>query len=97
MDAKEAVLLSNIPGVLRDIDDPKSVIREINPLSGDVFQYVHPSKSKNGKGGLKSKLSVGKCMVEQGGVVHIANGRDENILQRILLEHKNPGTTLRRQ
>lgn len=92
MGAKTLVLLSNIDGIYTgDPSDCLSkVIRTVSPES-DLGQYIRPSKSSAGRGGMESKYNTAVSVANAGIKVIIANGNRENILPDVLT---SPSTTL---
>lgn len=91
--AQDLVILSNVPGLMKYYPVASSVIPRINLFEEDAYQYLSNVKSGNGTGGMKTKIDVARHLLEKGCETHIAQGRDPNILQRILLDGDNPGTT----
>lgn len=92
MSAKTLVLLSNIDGIYTgNPTDPHSeVIRNVSADS-DLGQYIQPSKSSAGRGGMESKYHTACDAAKAGIRVIIANGNRENILPDVLT---SPETTL---
>ena len=92
--AQDLVILSNVPGLMRNYPDTSSVIHRINPLEHDAYQYISEKKSDNGTGGMETKVDVAIHLLEAIGCkTHIAYGREPHILRKILLQGENPGTT----
>lgn len=77
------VLLSDVDGLYKDVNDPSTLIRVIH----DLDHYKHlagGSNSKHGRGGMKTKLEAAKIALEAGVEMWIANGRAENAIQRAI-------------
>ncbi|MFH1715341.1 MAG: acetylglutamate kinase [Elusimicrobiota bacterium] len=90
--AKKLIFVSDIPGVLKDVNDESSIIKEIN--AGSVAQMV-----KKGiiSGGMVPKLESAKRALGRGvGEVDIVDGRVKGILKKCLESTKIMGTRLRR-
>lgn len=81
LDAGTLVLLSNIDGIYTgNPSDPSSrLIREVH-REDNLGQYILPSKSSAGRGGMESKYKTACSVAEKGIRVIIANGKRENIL-----------------
>lgn len=95
MEGSEAlIILSNINGIYDGSPElPESkVIREITSKSKSLNDAISTTKSNFGRGGMLTKYHIAK-KVSKGGInVHIANGKKENTLLRIMnmeedLEH----------
>ena len=88
--AKKFIALTNIDGLLKDIDDPTSIIhelttREAKELFGSVIQ-----------GGMIPKIEACLIALEKGvNSSHIINGTKKDSLLRILLSDKKLGTELK--
>lgn len=77
------VLLSDINGVRKEVADEQSVIRNIT----DLAQYEHLAKgtrSSNGTGGMVTKFSAAQIAVRSGVDMWIADGREEDVIERTL-------------
>lgn len=88
--AEKFVALTNIDGLLRDIDDPESIISELSPneareLFGSVIQ-----------GGMIPKIEACLIALEKGvNSSHIINGTKKEHLLRILLTDDKLGTEIK--
>lgn len=79
------VFLTSVDGVMRVKDDPSTVIDVVEPGSEDWKNYVkQDDKSKKGKGGMYSKCERAQTLARQGIWAHIANGREKDIVQKVL-------------
>lgn len=96
MDADTLVILSNVDGVYRDVDDGaaaggddvavlpvrREVIRTVSP-SDDISGYISREKSGFGRGGMTAKCAIARKAAAEGIRVIIANGRRAGILTDI--------------
>jgi len=89
LQADKFIALTNIDGLLRDVDDPGSIIRELSPaearsLFGSVIQ-----------GGMIPKIEACLIAIEKGvHSAHIINGTKKGSLLRILKENEQEGTII---
>jgi acetylglutamate kinase len=89
LQADKFIALTNIDGLLRDVDDPGSIIQSLTPaearsLFGTVIQ-----------GGMIPKIEACLIALEKGVTsAHIINGTKEGNLLRILREDAVLGTTI---
>lgn len=87
--ADELIVLTDIDGLRRDINDPKSLINvlkvlEIKDLLGDVI-----------KGGMIPKVESCRTAVQLGaGRARIINGKKPELLRQVLLERETFGTII---
>lgn len=86
MDFEALIILSNIDGLFTDHpDNPDAkVIREVQPDTSDLSNYIQTTKSEFGRGGMITKTTIARKIAEQGIHVHIANGKSDNILVDLL-------------
>lgn len=88
--AEKFVALTNIDGLLKDLDDPESIISELSPeearnLFGSVIQ-----------GGMIPKIEACLIALEKGvNSSHIINGTKKELLLRILLTDEKLGTEIK--
>lgn len=81
--AVKLVLLSDVDGVYRDMNDATTLI----PRIPDPDKYMHiagKSISKNSKGGMHAKFAAAKIAHSAGVDMWIANGKTENAIQLAL-------------
>ncbi|MCE1274128.1 MAG: glutamate 5-kinase [Chlorobiales bacterium] len=78
------VILSNVDGLFDMSGETKRVIGEIDPASRSFSQYIRPSKSEFGRGGMLTKCNIASKLSQLGITVHIANGTTPGILQSIV-------------
>ena len=88
--AEKFVALTNIDGLLKDLDDPKSIISELTPEEArDLFGSVI-------QGGMIPKIEACLIALEKGvHSSHIINGTKKELLLRILLTDEKLGTELK--
>ncbi len=61
----------------------ETLITEIDPSAKHFHQYITPTKSEFGRGGMLTKCHIAQKLSKLGITVHIANGRTPGILTRI--------------
>lgn len=88
MDAEALMILSNIDGIFDGSpDNPSSkVIREIGGDNTDLSNFIQPSKSSFGRGGMLTKCRIAQKVASEGIEVIIANGTKEDIITDIILD-----------
>jgi glutamate 5-kinase len=74
------VLLSVVDGLLDEHGKPVRLVENLD----HARQLVRAEKSALGKGGMNSKLEAARMVTDAGEVMVVANGRDENVLVRVL-------------
>ena len=77
------VMLSDVDGFYADARDCSTLIREVT----NIHQYAHYAKdtsSKQGSGGMKTKLEAALIATKNGVDTWIANGQEENAVVRAL-------------
>jgi glutamate 5-kinase len=86
LDADALIILSNVDGIYNgDPKDPASeVIREIDPANTQFTAYVSAQRSQFGRGGMLTKSHMAQKVAALGIAVHIANGKAEEVLLRLL-------------
>ena len=91
MKADTLVLLTNVDGIYDG--DPSDLGTQIIPsvvYDRDISEYIQPSKSSHGRGGMTSKAHTAQEVASAGIKVIIANGNTPNILVRL---QQHPETT----
>ncbi|MEE9403777.1 MAG: glutamate 5-kinase [Algisphaera sp.] len=78
--ADALLLLTSVPGLL---DAQGQVIDRVDQVM-DQLQLVRREKSTWGSGGMQTKLEAARVAVESGEVAVIADGREPNIITRLL-------------
>lgn len=87
MNADMLIILTNVDGVYDgDPDDPNTkLIRVYDPAQIDLDHITSTSKKSGfGRGGILTKCSTAEKIASMGIPVHIANGRTENIISKII-------------
>ncbi|MDR2382323.1 MAG: glutamate 5-kinase [Prevotellaceae bacterium] len=91
MNVDALIILSNIDGVYNG--NPYAgnveVIREIKSKNTDISDYIYAEKSHFGRGGMITKTRIARKIAAQGIEVIIANGKRENILADLILNHSS--------
>ncbi len=91
--ADKLIILSNINGLYTgNPHDPKSQIIPEVKMNDKLEGIVSASKSQFGRGGMQTKLQMALKLAKLGVTVHIAHGKEESILLKILA-HQKVGTT----
>ena len=85
MQVDELIILSNIDGIYdgNPADPASRVIRSV-VASDDMEQYIQPSKSSLGRGGMLTKCHIARKVASEGIPVVIANGKTEDILLHLI-------------
>lgn len=86
LNADALIILSNVNGIYNgDPRNPASaVIPEIEPTTTGFSAFVTTQRSQFGRGGMITKCHMAHKVAQLGIAVHIANGKTENILTRLL-------------
>ena len=86
MNADALIILSNIDGIYNGRpDDPRStVIRQVEPGTRNIDEYIGTSKSQFGRGGMQTKCNIARKVAKEGIEVIIANGKRDGILPEVL-------------
>jgi glutamate 5-kinase len=86
LSADALIILSNVDGIYNG--DPKDagseVITEIEPSSTSFSSFITTHRSSFGRGGMVTKSNMAHKVARLGITVHIANGKTENILLKVL-------------
>lgn len=96
INAEGLIILSSVDGVLDGSpDDPASkVIPEIEPADPKWEQYILPSRSSFGRGGMHTKFRIAGKAAKVGIATYIANGRNPGVLASIV-KGESVGTLFR--
>lgn len=93
VDAEKLIILSNVKGIYNG--SPNKASSQVIPVIeyGDTSfeNFITSEKSNFGRGGMLTKCSMANKVASMGIPVHIANGKEENILMDII-EDKPIGT-----
>ena len=88
VNADRLIILSNVNGIYNGSpsDASSKVIPIIEYGDNDFENFVTTEKSNFGRGGMLTKCSIANKVASLGIPVHIANGKDENILLDIIAQ-----------
>ena len=88
LNADALIILSNVNGIYNgDPKDEKSeVIQEISGSATGFASFVTTQRSQFGRGGMITKCHMAQKVAQLGISVHIANGKTENVLKKVLNE-----------
>ena len=78
------VLLTSVAGLYEMVGKRRRLIRTVEHVSEETLQLDTGSRSSRGSGGITSKLRAAATITRAGVPVVIANGRQANIVPRIL-------------
>ena len=86
LNADALLILSNVNGIYTgDPKDPSSeLLREIEPTTTSFSSFVTTQRSQFGRGGMITKCHMAHKVAQLGIAVHIANGKTENVLPKLL-------------
>ncbi len=92
INAGTLVFLSDIDGLhARTNNKLTERIGQVHRITPEIEALAGAAGSKHSRGGMITKINGARIAIEGGAHVYIANGRDKNILQR-LLEGEDVGT-----
>lgn len=77
------ILLTNINGLNRVIDDDSTLIRTVTDI-GSIEQYARNAPSVHSKGGMQTKIQAAKIATQAGVETYIANGRTTQAITKAL-------------
>ena len=85
MNVEALIILSNVDGIYngKPGESKPEVLREID-IDKDISAYIHDTQSTFGRGGMITKYRIARKVAKEGIEVIIANGKTENILERII-------------
>lgn len=86
LSADAVIFLTSVGGVMtHEGDDGQRIVPEIRTEDIPLFEkHITAYKSKTGRGGMHTKFSVAKKLMEQGITAHIANGKRDNTVLDIV-------------
>ncbi len=86
LDADGLIILSNVDGIYNGNpkDAGSEVIQEIDHAATGLSSFITTQRSQFGRGGMLTKSHMARRVAQLGIAVHIANGKTENILPRLL-------------
>lgn len=86
LNADALIILSNVNGIYNG--DPKNEASKVIETIDDTFSgfsgFITTTKSTFGRGGMKTKSNMAYKVAQLGISVHIANGKTENVIPKIL-------------
>src|SRR5688572_12745083 len=82
------VILTVVDGLLDDAGNPVRLVENLD----HARQLVRVEKSALGKGGMNSKLEAARMVTDAGEVMAVANGRDPDVLVRLMNGAEDVGT-----
>jgi glutamate 5-kinase len=84
------IILSNVDGIFTgNPNHPDSkLIAEVDYNNASLEQYISKEKSAFGRGGMRTKSNIAHKVAGLGIHVHIANGKTEGILEKVVSEEK---------
>lgn len=87
IDADLLVLVSDIPGLYTAdpaVDERAELLREVQAITPEVEGYAGSVRPGLGTGGMATKLSAAKLATASGAEVRIVDGRERDVLLRVL-------------
>ncbi|MHA6246974.1 glutamate 5-kinase [Pontibacter sp. CAU 1760] len=86
LDADALLILSNVDGIYNGNpkDEGTEVIQEIDHNATGLASFISTQRSQFGRGGMLTKSHMARRVAQLGIAVHIANGKTENILLKLL-------------
>lgn len=90
--ADELVLLSDVDGLL---DEQGRLMRNIHEITPNILKLGGNSRCDLGTGGMATKLEAAASAMKAGISCIIANGREKDILYRIVIQGESIGTTFK--
>jgi glutamate 5-kinase len=97
IEADLLIILSDVSGLLKDLNDPKSVINVVEEVNLEIENLANGKSGKLGTGGMNSKIKAAKISLSAGIPMIIASSHEKNVIIRAidsLVSNKfNIGTT----
>jgi glutamate 5-kinase len=84
IDADKLIILTSVDGFFAG----EKILHEIFPTKQNLSRFVKNEKTAGGKGGMETKLKIARKLAKIGIETQIANGREKNILLKILNSEK---------
>ncbi len=85
LDADMLIILSDVEGLFNDnpkLNKKAKIIREVDEVTDEILNLGQDA-SEGGRGGMKTKLEAARVVTRSGGRVLIANGKIENVIDKI--------------
>lgn len=76
LDMHAVIFLGSMPGVCRNVDDPGSVIRRIDPTEVDAYRQFAGPTSHTGTGGIEARLDAARQADYYGITSHVGHWQD---------------------
>lgn len=86
------IILSDVDGLL---DEQRKVIRYVHEITPKIMKLGGKSRCDMGTGGMATKLEASRSAMKAGIDCVIANGREKNVLYRIVIQGESIGTTFK--
>lgn len=97
LEADLSIILSDIPGLLKDLGNPKSLINIVEEVTPELENLANGKSGKLGTGGMSSKLKAAKISIASGIPLTILPSYEESIITKAVdnIENRqfNLGTT----
>ena len=86
MDCDSLIILTNVDGIYTGVPGStgSDLIHEIDCDSEEIVNYISPSRSGFGRGGMLTKYSIAREIASEGISVFIANGTRDSIITDII-------------
>lgn len=92
INAGMVLFLTTTNGLLRSVGDESSRIATVQCGDSSWRQFVQPTSSRNGKGGMMSKCKRASLLARKGIDAVIANAQTPKIVPRVFLQGESLGT-----
>lgn len=85
VDADLLIILTTVPGLYRPLEDgTKEHVQFLAYVDEDILSWAKGKGSEFSLGGMHSKLTAARKVLDAGGFVVIASSEEKNVLQRII-------------
>jgi glutamate 5-kinase len=87
IDADVLVLISDTPGLYTadpEVDASARLIPEVRAITGEIEAYAGGARSRLGTGGMATKIAAAKVATASGAEVRIVDGREPEVILRVL-------------
>ncbi len=91
LDVNELFLLTGVDGVYEDFET-KKILKQVIVGKTPWRQFVAPTTSSFGRGGMTTKCEIGEKLARLGIETIIANGKKDNILGALFASKQTPAT-----
>ncbi|KUK16050.1 MAG: Glutamate 5-kinase [Petrotoga mobilis] len=97
LEADLSIILSDVPGLLKDLGDSKSLVNTVEEITPDIENLANGKSGKLGTGGMNSKIKAAKISIASGIPLTILPAYEKGIIKKGVdaIENKqfNVGTT----